>query len=527
MQNATYNTDIIEIDDEQAQSAKVLASLLSNPQSRKRGLIDLLGINCAINYLNSKRIRIDTRRSVYKIPLLFEEYKLSDIYFKNYRIDVITLYKEKTVKIPKTHIDMDIMPHFYFIVQIGSKIQEAKMIGFIDAKNIPACSHDSKFYYPTLDLIFSVDKFIYYTRHSIPNKTLLGRHVDCMGLFLKFLDNDLSLVYKRQMIQHLMNCDSCRANFIDTVEFENLANSIRFYPELIKKSEKRTKVENAMSSNPQNGRFQNFQDRLEEADISLKQEEDPNFINIEQGVPAIESSRTVEMFDIGNDPKKISKNVIDLIFKNTPKFEIQQIKTVISKKNIRSIIIISAIFILMGVFAIISINGSPKPIEDNIDEASDFDYAFDEFADDFSYKAQEVQPVSRRKSIEDLLPAKNKMPIAYSPSVAKVAWEAPESVIKKDEYTKFLQLTGKNIKLNLQNDLLLIDDIPLSKNAKVDIKISSSGDVSSVKLTQSSGSESIDLSIKKVIKDTLAYMKPPALGLMAKPVVITLNVFFN
>ena len=44
-----------------------------------------------------------------------------------YRIDVITLYKEKTIKIPKIHVDMDILPHFYFVVQIGSKIKEAKM----------------------------------------------------------------------------------------------------------------------------------------------------------------------------------------------------------------------------------------------------------------------------------------------------------------------------------------------------------------------------------------------------------------
>ena len=154
------NIDIIEINDEQAHSAKLLASTMSTPQIRKRGMIDMLGISCAVNYLHARRVRIDTRKSVYKIPLLFEEFKISDIYHGNYRIDVITLYKEKTIKIPKIHVDMEIMPHFYFVVQIGSKIREAKMIGFIEAKSILKCSHDSKFYYPTLDLIFDVDKQI-------------------------------------------------------------------------------------------------------------------------------------------------------------------------------------------------------------------------------------------------------------------------------------------------------------------------------------------------------------------------------
>ena len=197
--------DILEINEEQAKEAKLLASVLSEPEVRKRGMIDMLGISCAINYLTSKGYRIDTKKSVYKIPALFEEFKITDIYYRNYRIDIITLYKEKNIKIPKIHKDMDIMPNFYFVVQIGAKIKEAKIIGFIDAKSIQVCSHDSRFYYPTLDMVFGLNKFSSMTIHSVVGKTLLGKHVDCLGLFLRFLDGDLSTVYKRQMIQHLMN----------------------------------------------------------------------------------------------------------------------------------------------------------------------------------------------------------------------------------------------------------------------------------------------------------------------------------
>ena len=282
MQNATYNTDIIEISEEQAQNAKILASSLSSPQARKRGLIDMLGINCAINYLISKKIRIDTKRSVYKIPLLFEEYKLSDIYYKNYRIDVITLYKEKTIKIPKIHVDMDIMPNFYFVVQIGSKIKEAKMIGFIEAKSVLKCSHDSKYYYPTLDLLFDLNKFALLTRQSVATKTLIGKHVDCMSLFLKFMDNDLSSIYKRQLIQHLMNCDSCRSRFIDVMEFERLANSIRFYPDIIKKHETKTLTQNVAVDFSQTSRYSSFEEGINNATISEPQNDTSAFIDIEQ-----------------------------------------------------------------------------------------------------------------------------------------------------------------------------------------------------------------------------------------------------
>ena len=62
--NTVADVDIIEINDEQAQNAKLLASAMSSPQIRKRAMIDMLGISCAVNYLRAKKVRVDTKRSV-------------------------------------------------------------------------------------------------------------------------------------------------------------------------------------------------------------------------------------------------------------------------------------------------------------------------------------------------------------------------------------------------------------------------------------------------------------------------------
>ena len=115
----------------------------------------------------------------------------------------------------------------------------------------------------------------------------------------------------------------------------------------------------------------------------------------------------------------------------------------------------------------------------------------------------------------------------YSPNVTKISWEAPESLVKKGSYTKFLQLIGKNVKLNLQNDLLLVNDIPTNKIVKVDIRIASNGDVDTIKMVASSGSPSIDASVQKVVTDTLTYMKPPSHGIISRPVDITLTLELN
>ena len=59
--------DIIEINDQLAQNARIIASGMSQPQIRKRGLIDMLGINCAISYLQNKKFR---RTNFYLLSIL-------------------------------------------------------------------------------------------------------------------------------------------------------------------------------------------------------------------------------------------------------------------------------------------------------------------------------------------------------------------------------------------------------------------------------------------------------------------------
>ena len=522
------DVDIIDINDEQAYNAKLLASNMSTPQIRKRGMIDMLGISCAINYLHARKIRIDTKRSVYKIPLLFEEFKIADIYYGNYRIDVITLYKEKTIKIPKIHVDMEIVPHFYFVVQIGSKLKEAKMIGFIEASKILKCSHDSKHYYPTLDLLFDINKFALLTRQSIPTKTLIGKHIDCMGLFLKFIDNDLSSVYKRQMIQHLMNCDSCRSRFIETMEFEKLANNIRFYPEVIKRHETKTVTHNITLNSGSDTTVISLEESLNNATKDDSEGQEITLINLNTSNPSSSSSssselKTVEMFDIPS-PRQGKKGAIDSIFTEIPKVELPQIKTISNAKTRRALLTIFLLIIIIASFVVISIKGTNEVVENNNEMAS-----LEEFEEDFPTEYDkptgQAKLIPKDTNLADFAikqPASNEP--TYSPTIAKISWEAPTALVKKGNYTKFLQLIGKNIKLNLQNDLLLVNDIPINKYVKIDIAIAPNGNINSIKMITSSGSPSIDVSVEKVINDTLTYMKPPSHNIGSKPIVITLTV---
>lgn len=507
--------EIIEINNEHTHSAKVLASAMSTPQNRKRGMIDMLGINCAISYLQSCNFRIDTKRSVFKIPILFEEFKISDIYYGNYRIDVITVYKEKTVKIPRIHADIDILPHFYFIVQIGSKIKEAKMVGFIDAKSVVTSTCDSKYYYPSLDSVFDVKHFATLTRRPVLSKSTLGKHIDCMGLFLKFIDNDLSSVYKKQLIQHLMNCESCRARFIDALEFEKMAGNIKKYPSLMQKYSKipttfdipreikKDEINPLITNNAPSQTVYK-----EESYSSFDKLRDDNL------------SEAVEKLD----RLQMSKRFIETVFNDMPRIEIPQFKTFVATKNRRIIMVIALMFFVLVSFALIALKDNPSISEENEEIANLEQTPIDFTQDDDFYIPGKAKLIPKQRDVEEF---SINQPIStapiYTPSVSKVSFEAPETLVKDANYTKFLQLVGKNVKLNLQNDLLLVNDIPTSKVVKVDIKLANSG-VISVKLTDSSGSNAIDASVKKVINDTLKYMKPPSHGIISKSQTVTLCI---
>ncbi len=508
---------ITQINEEQAKNARFLSARLDDPAKRKRYLIDVLGLNCAVNYFYSKNIKADTKKSIYKVPILYEEFRISDITYNSYRIYVITLYQEKTVKIPKIHDEMGILPDFYFIVQIGTRIKEAKLIGFVEGKNVPQSKNDSKYYYPRLDLVFGFEKFKSLTKYPLSKKPVIGNHVDCMSLFLKFIDKDLSSQYKKQFINHIMNCEACLARFIDTLEFEKTANAVNKYPHII--SEKRQKPNNNPVSVPVAPCA---------VDPVIAAQEPPETLEyknyVSQAAEAFEKSAANVEF---RGKRAQIKKFIESVFTDIPKIEIGTIKTLVNTNGARAIITTVILFFVLLTFSLISLKDTKEIVQQNHEIAQLEDENTNYTESDFE-SSHQAKLIPKQRGIEEFV---INQPISakpvYTPGVSKVSWEAPESIVKNKNYTKFLQLTGKNIKLNLQNDLLLVNDAPINRMVKADITINYLGDINSIKINQSSGSRLIDNSVKKVITDTLKFMKPPAQGFLSKPATITLTVELN
>lgn len=110
--------------------------------------------------------------------------------------------------------------------------------------------------------------------------------------------------------------------------------------------------------------------------------------------------------------------------------------------------------------------------------------------------------------------------------VTKIAWEVPEQYAYNDAFRQYLQVAGKNLKLNLQNELLLSDNLAYSDRVIVDIVIEKNGNIQSCKITRTSGSKGIDKIVLQSVNETLRYLKVPTEEINGSSVNATLIISF-
>lgn len=111
-------------------------------------------------------------------------------------------------------------------------------------------------------------------------------------------------------------------------------------------------------------------------------------------------------------------------------------------------------------------------------------------------------------------------------TISKIAWEVPEDLAYNDSFRKYLQMAGKNLKLNLQNDLLLATEMAYSNKVVVDLEITKDSILQSETIAVSSGSKQIDKIVLQSVKETLKYLKLPASEVNGNSINATLIINF-
>ena len=94
-------------------------------------------------------------------------------------------------------------------------------------------------------------------------------------------------------------------------------------------------------------------------------------------------------------------------------------------------------------------------------------------------------------------------------TITKISWEVSQSLANDDSFRNYLQVAGKNLQMNLQNDLSYTTEINYNPKVKVSFEISKDNTIKRIQVTESSGSEQIDNVVLQSIKETLKYVNAP------------------
>ena len=111
-------------------------------------------------------------------------------------------------------------------------------------------------------------------------------------------------------------------------------------------------------------------------------------------------------------------------------------------------------------------------------------------------------------------------------SITKLSWQVNEKLAVEPSVKEYLQTAGKNIQLNLQNDLANAADVAFNNSVKVSFEIAPDNTMKGIQVLESSGSDKIDAIITKSIKNTLKYVSVPKLQNYNSDYFLTLIINF-
>lgn len=490
---------MIKINDEQANYAKKISARLSQPLYRRKGMIDLLGITCAIECFKLYGFKVNAFKGLHNIAEIFEEFKINDIYVNNYRIDVITQFCDEKIKIPYLHKQYDCFADYYIVVRLGERLKDASILGYFKPSQVNLAKVCGDYIEVDRLCLKPVRALCLELKKPAVQKLPQGKHLDCISLFLRFMDGELQDENKKAFIKHLLACPACTKKLADMLDFDRTVKGVRNVDDLIEKCSAAFEEDEIMAS-------------FKKASLIAK--------NMRVADKEIQSENSPSVFE------QKYKSIIDAIFNATPKAETSALYSFAARKRkfiITAVVVI--MFLAVSVFiAFRSSNSEISSISDADTEYSQESSYNLEAQNEFTGSNDLPQEVYGASNVPDYSLAGRTTGEPLVATINKISWEVPENIASKANYTRFLQLVGKNVKLNLQNDLLLSNDFAKNSVIKLSIRIASNGDVIGMRIMQSSGSGPIDEIIKKSVSETLSYMKPPSHGLISRPVDVTLVI---
>lgn len=249
-----------------------------------------------------------------------------------------------------------------------------------------------------------------------------------------------------------------------------------------------------------------YEDNIHQDTIDFGDEEQETQENYESDTPQENADENIETLFDNNDENAAEEgeenNIIDI-----NKEPVSEATANAAKK----IIIGSALLLLLaggaGAAWFMNHNKTADTNTDMLDTANQSDSLFD-FENKGKSDDSETPAVSQdiNKSMANSFSDK---PAAIT--ITKISWQVSEKLASEASVKEYLQTAGKNIQMNLQNDLANSADITFNPSIKVSFEIAPDNTLKGMQVLESSGSDKIDETVLRSIKNTLKYVSVPKL----------------
>lgn len=546
----------IQIDANDSNFAQKYSIKIEDEFLRKKLFYTLSITSSVKNFLNNKGFNFNIDDSLFQLQQVLENYEYVDIYSHNLPIQVAYIFdNDMTVAIPKIHFEASIEPKMYLVARLHSNLNSFDLIGTINTNFLNKVNENNKYIYVDATSLNSINNL-----ESDINKFLEDFEIiknceifsDIKTNFISFIDKNLTIAESVDLIRHLSKCPQCREKLLYYYKFELMARSYAYdddnlisdidkyinnpdylpdindqidnnneeeqdenpekepdeycynYENEIDNDIKEdfVKTEDNFESNfEQNGFEQNVVDEIKEDEQAIDEPVDDNFDE------QIDSTNEVETAHIEDNSK------LNLLYdeNQTLQENIDDIE-ITNNKSSKKIIVVSVISaLLFGSLCYFGVNFyKNKNIQDKSNNSS--------------HIVANIPPENAQVDSQD---AKTHEVLVPRPlKLSQISWEAPEIVLKTPVYNKYLIDVGKNLKINLQNQFIEINETVYQTKFQLQILIDTNGTVADVKILQASGNENVDNLIVSTTKQTLNYIKPPVVDSIKDPQILILEFEF-
>ena len=111
-------------------------------------------------------------------------------------------------------------------------------------------------------------------------------------------------------------------------------------------------------------------------------------------------------------------------------------------------------------------------------------------------------------------------------TITKISWQVSDKLAMESSVKEYLQTAGKNIQMNLQNDLANASDVAFNNNVKISLEIAPDNTIKGAQVLTSSGSDKIDNTILRSVTNTMKYISVPKLKDYKSDYFLTLIINF-